>query len=193
MERESKEFWSNKYQAEETGWDLGQISTPIKEYFDQVENKSLKILIPGCGNGHEAEYLHRQGFTNVNILDLTDEPLIAFKERVSDFPKEHIHLGDFFDHEEKYDLIVEQTLFCAINPVSREAYAKKVYELLNPTGKLVGVMFSRQFESGPPYGGDKEEYLGYFSNLFQSIQIEDCVNSVGPRQGNEYFIKLVKA
>ena len=192
MIRESKEFWSDKYKSDETGWDLGQISTPIKEYFDQVEDKTLTILIPGCGNGHEAEYLHSKGFTNVNIIDLAEEPLSAFKSRVSNFPAENIHLGDFFDHSGEYDIIVEQTMFCAINPISREAYTKKVHDLLNPKGKLIGVMFSRQFESGPPYGGDKNEYLGYFNNLYQSIKIEDCFNSVGPRQGNEYFINLQK-
>lgn len=30
---------------------------PLKVYFDQLTNKDLKILIPGGGNSHEAEYL----------------------------------------------------------------------------------------------------------------------------------------
>ncbi|MCH2230508.1 MAG: TPMT family class I SAM-dependent methyltransferase [Crocinitomicaceae bacterium] len=192
MIRESKEFWSRKYRVNETGWDLGQVSTPIKEYFDQVDDKELKILIPGCGNGHEAEYLYLQGFTNVNIIDLVEEPLESFKNRIPEFPKANIHLGDFFDHSGCYDIIVEQTMFCAINPTFREAYVQKVYDLLNPKGKMIGVMFSRHFESGPPYGGDKEEYLKYFKRLYKFVQIEECFNSVGPRQGNEYFIKLQK-
>jgi methyl halide transferase len=52
-----KDFWNNKYIENNTGWDLENVSPPIAAYFDQVENKALKILIPGAGNSHEAEYL----------------------------------------------------------------------------------------------------------------------------------------
>ncbi|HIP32727.1 MAG TPA: SAM-dependent methyltransferase, partial [Crocinitomicaceae bacterium] len=69
MEHLSQEFWSNRYKEESTGWDLGEISPPIKAYFYKVEDKGIKILIPGCGNGHEAEFLHNQGFSNVHVLD----------------------------------------------------------------------------------------------------------------------------
>ena len=57
----SEEFWSQRYQEGKTGWDLGAASPPLVEYFDQLENKDLSILIPGCGNAHEAEYLHKNG------------------------------------------------------------------------------------------------------------------------------------
>ena len=69
----SKEFWSKRYTEDKTGWDLGTISEPLKKYFDQLTNKELKILIPGCGNGHEAEYLFKKGFNNVHLLDFAKE------------------------------------------------------------------------------------------------------------------------
>ena len=188
MEHLSAEFWSERYRTNETGWDVGEISSPIKAYVDQLENKELKILIPGCGKGHEAEYLHRLGFSNVHILDLSEEPLSVFKNRVRDFPQEQIHLGDFFDHVGLYDLILEQTMFCAIDPSLRENYAQKVAELLYPEGKLVGVLFDIPFESGPPYGGDKAEYLSYFDKHFSKIELEPCYNSIAPRAGRELFI-----
>ena len=52
-----KEYWEEKYAKNSTGWNIGYISTPIKEYIDQLQNKSIKILIPGAGNSYEAEYL----------------------------------------------------------------------------------------------------------------------------------------
>ena len=188
----SEEFWSERYKTDQTGWDLGTVSTPIKEYVDQLTNKDLKILIPGCGMGYEAEYLHEQGFTNVHIIDLSIEPLNAFKERVKDFPTEHIHKGDFFAHEGKYDLILEQTMFCAIDPALRSNYAEAVNKLLNPLGKLVGVLFDFPLESGPPYGGSKEEYLEHFQAHFDEVSIERCYNSIPPRADREFFIKLCK-
>ena len=58
----NENFWNNKYINNETGWDLKAPSTPLKEYIDQLENKNIRILIPGCGNAYEAEYLLKQGF-----------------------------------------------------------------------------------------------------------------------------------
>jgi len=63
-------YWSKRYEENQTGWDIGYPSTPIKTYVDQLENKDLKILIPGAGNAYEAEYLWQQGFKNVHVLDI---------------------------------------------------------------------------------------------------------------------------
>ncbi len=192
MNLDQPEYWSIRYNENQTGWDIGYPSPPIIEYFNQLEDKEVRILIPGCGNAYEAEYLHRQGFANVHVIDLTDEPLKNLKSRVPDFPDQHIHQGDFFRHEGVYDYIVEQTMFCAVDPVMRRAYAEKAHELLEEGGKLVGVLFNREFEGGPPFGGNITEYLSYFDPLFSEVMIEPCYNSIEPRSGTEVFIKMVK-
>ncbi|MCR9172878.1 MAG: TPMT family class I SAM-dependent methyltransferase [bacterium] len=192
VEQLSKEFWASRYQSGTTGWDLGEVSPPIKAYIDQLTDKTVKILIPGCGNGYEAEYLWNQGFENVHVIDLAKEPLDNLKRRCPGIPKEQLHQGDFFDHSGDYDLIFEQTMFCAIDPALRQKYADKVHELLGPSGKLVGVLFSRDFDGGPPFGGSKEEYLKYFS-AFKDVKMEPCYNSVEPRQGSELFVSLVRS
>ena len=56
----SEEFWDQKYQNNKIGWDLGEVSPPLRAYFDQLENKGQTILIPGGGNSYEAEYLHNK-------------------------------------------------------------------------------------------------------------------------------------
>lgn len=185
-------YWSNRYTDKKTGWDIGMASTPIKEYIDQLENKDLKILIPGCGFGYEGEYLFKNGFSNVNLLDFSLEPLISFKDRNPDFPESQLHIGDFFEHQGNYDLILEQTLFCAIDPALRMKYAEHISELLKPGGKLVGLLFNREFEGGPPFGGNKEEYEIYFNPFFTSVKMDDCYNSIESRKGNELFIRMTK-
>ncbi|PWL29566.1 MAG: SAM-dependent methyltransferase [Fluviicola sp. XM-24bin1] len=192
MKHLSEEFWASRYVAGTTGWDLGEVSPPIKAYIDQLTDKSIRILIPGCGNGYEAEYLWNQGFENVHVIDLAKEPLENLQKRCPGIPSGQLHQGDFFDHSGEYDLIFEQTMFCAIDPVLRQKYADKVHELLVPNGKLVGVLFDRHFDGGPPYGGDKEEYVTYFS-AFEKVKMEPCYNSIAPRQGSELFINLVKS
>lgn len=190
---ESQEaYWSNRYHEGRTGWDIGYPSTPIKEYVDQLKDKNLKILIPGAGNAYEAEYLFKQGFKNVFVLDISDIPLKALEKRVPCFPSKQLLHADFFKLEESFDLIIEQTFFCSFEPSreNRTAYAKKVSELLDTKGKLVGLWFNHQLtgeDDDRPFGGSKEEYLAYFEPLFQTKTFETCYNSIKPREGNELF------
>ena len=85
-----KDYWSTRYQENQTSWDVGEITTPLKNYFDQLTNKDLKILIPGAGNGYEVEYLFNNGFTNVTVIDLSELPLQNLLTRIPEFPKEKL-------------------------------------------------------------------------------------------------------
>jgi SAM-dependent methyltransferase len=134
-------YWTSRYHNNEIQWDAGGITTPLKEYFDKLNDKSLSILLPGAGNAYEAEYLFHEGFEEVFVMDVSEVPLQNLKTRVAGFPTSHLLQEDFFNHEGEYDLIVEQTFFCALHPAQREEYAKKMHQLLKPGGKLVGVLF----------------------------------------------------
>jgi SAM-dependent methyltransferase len=186
-------YWNNCYQNNDTGWDLGKISTPIEAYFSQLKNKELPILIPGGGNGHEAEYLLRKGFKNVFVVDISPFAIFNIKERVPNFPINQLFNKDFFKLNGTFDLIVEQTFFCAIDKNLRPAYAKKMAELLHLGGKLVGLLFDAPLnEEHPPYGGSPDEYVKYFEPYFDIEIMEPCYNSVGPRSGREVWIKMIK-
>lgn len=189
----NKEYWNNRYRNNETGWDIGHASTPLKEYIDQLEDKGLSILVPGGGNAYEAEYLHNKGFTNVHLLDISPVPLENFLKRVPTFPKEHLICEDFFDHNGKYDLVLEQTFFCAIDPALRSKYAEHMHQLLNPGGKLVGLLFNDKLnDDRPPFGGNANEYRKLFEKLFSFKHFETAYNSIPPRAGRELFVSLVK-
>lgn len=185
-------FWDTQYQNNETGWDLNGVSPPLKSYIDTLTDKNLRILIPGCGNAYEAEYLLQQGFTNVTLIDISATLVNRLQEKFANQPMRIIH-GDFFEHTETYDLVLEQTFFCALNPSLRERYAAKVYHLLKPKGRVAGLLFNVVFEkAGPPFGGKKEDYVKLFEPLFEQKQFDTCTNSVKPRAGNELFIEMVK-
>lgn len=186
-------YWQNRYLTQDTGWDLGTISTPLREYFNSLTDKNVKILIPGCGRGYEAEYLFRNGFKNVFPSDIAESAKADFYTRVPDFPKENWISDDFFSIERKFDLIIEQTFFCALNPELRKKYVLKMYDLLNNEGKLAGLLFDFNFESeNPPYGGTKDEYLNLFESHFKILKMEKCYNSIPPRAGRELFFILEK-
>jgi methyl halide transferase len=182
------EFWSKRYADQQTGWDLGAVSPPLKAYVDQLTDRGLRILIPGCGNAHEGAYLWKKGFKNTHLLDFAEPALKAFNKNYPDFPKEQLHAGDFFKHTGEYELILEQTMFCAIDPRLREDYISKITELLTPKGKYVGVLFDREFEGGPPFGGNSKDYSLLLDKHFSSVSIESCYNSIDPRAGSEVFV-----
>lgn len=187
-------YWENLYKNNETRWDMGVVSTPLKEYFDQLPRKDIRILIPGAGNGHEALYLFQHGFSNVYVLDIALQPLKNFAHGCPDFPKKQLLHEDFFEHKGLYDLIIEQTFFCALDPLMRPRYAKKMYELLKPAGKLAGLLFDDVMagKEGPPFGGTKEEYLRYFAPYFKLQVFDRAYNSIAPRAEREFFIILKK-
>ena len=188
-------YWNDLYLNNDKPWDMGSASTPLKEYFDQLTNKHLSILIPGAGNAYEAEYLVNAGFTNVFVCDIAPIPLQNLLSRCPQIGVKHLLEEDFFElKDKKFDLIIEQTFFCAIDPSLREKYFQKVNELLNKNGKLVGVLFNDKLnDNKPPYGGTKEEYQNYFKDLFKVNVYETAYNSIKPRAGRELFINLEKS
>lgn len=187
------DYWESRYQDNSTGWDLGTISEPLKIYFNQLKDNNIKILIPGGGNSHEAEYLHHIGYKNVFVVDLSKTALMNAKHRMPKFPSTHLIHSDFFDLEMKFDLIIEQTFFCAIHPSLRTKYAKQAHRLLNNNGKLVGLLFNVPlYKDRPPFGGSKEEYRSTFSPYFNIEIMTTSYNSVESRVGKELFVKAVK-
>ncbi|HAD78530.1 MAG TPA: SAM-dependent methyltransferase [Flavobacteriaceae bacterium] len=189
----NENFWNDKYITNQTGWDLKATSTPLKEYIDQLEDKNIRILIPGCGNAYEAEYLLEQGFTNITLIDISEIVVEKIKEKFKHNPNIKVLHQDFFELDGEFDLILEQTFFCALDPKLRQSYSIKMNELLAENGKLVGVLFNREFGNNtPPFGGDKTEYQTYFNDYFDFKVMENCYNSIPPRAGNELFINLKK-
>lgn len=185
-------YWENQYQANATGWDLGEVSPPIKMYINTIQNKEAKILIPGCGNTYEAEYLLLQGFTNVTVIDIAPTLIVDLQRRFSENKNITIVLGDFFEHQGNYDYIIEQTFFCALPPTMRQKYVWKMHQLLSDYGKLVGLLFNREFEVGPPFGGSLKEYEQLFQKAFVFNSITLASNSVSSRENSELVFEFQK-
>ena len=189
----SRDYWSKLYHDKDTGWDIGFPSPAVREYVDQLQNKSLSILIPGCGNAYEADYLLAQGFTDVTLIDIVPSLTAALEQKFSKEIGSRIRIitGDFFNHEGTYHLILEQTFLSALDPSLRTQYVDKMHSLLMKGGHLAGVLFSKVFEVGPPFGGTIQEYAVMFERKFDIKTLEPCYNSIERRNGSEVFINLI--
>ena len=186
------DYWNNRYLGGQTGWDIGYASTPLKTYIDQLADKSLRILVPGCGNAYEVKYLLEQGFENVTVIDIAPALTAALEKELQVYlgTKLRVITGDFFSLTGHFDLVLEQTFFCALDPALRKAYVQKMHMLLQPEGKLAGVLFNRHFEGGPPFGGGLAEYQILFATYFDIKKMEPCYNSIDSRNSSELFIIL---
>lgn len=190
-------YWNERYQQHQTRWDLGIASPPLARYIDQLDQRHIQLLIPGAGNAHEAAYLCQHGFEHVTVVDISDHVCQQLRQRYAPYVAQgclQVVCSDFFEHQQSYDLILEQTFFCALPPHLRPLYAQHTQQLLRPKGRLVGVLFNRIFEPSddPPFGGSPDEYRSLFEAYYHFHSFEACYNSVAPRQGFEWFINLQK-
>ena len=197
MENVNKaQFWQQRYEQDSIGWDMGQVSPPLKIYIDQLAEaaKEQAILVPGAGNAYEVGYLYEQEFTNVTLVDFAPAPIRDFAERYPDFPSDKLICADFFELSPEiyqFDWVFEQTFFCAINPARRDEYVEKMARLLKPKGQLVGLLFDKDFgRQELPFGGTKDEYQQRFATHFDIDIMEPSYNSHPARQGSELFIKM---
>ena len=102
-----------------------------------VKNKLKKLLtilqfLHNLGKGYEVKYGFEKGFENIFYMDLSNRAGDLFKETCPEFPKDQILIGDFFSLKKPlfFDVIIEQTFFCAIDPLLRPNYVEKTNEIL---------------------------------------------------------------
>lgn len=185
-------YWTQRYDEGKTGWDIGYPS-PQLIAAAKKHPKEVRILIPGAGNAYEAEALWVMGYENIHVVDISKAPLDNLAKRVPGIPKAQLIHSDFFALEGTFDVILEQTFYCALPPAKRDDYVQHMASLLPQGGILTGLLFDFPLtEQGPPFGGDRAEYEARFKNQFDIRILETAPLSIEPRQGKEFYFEMVK-
>ena len=99
------------------------------------------------------------------------------------------------DYHNKFNFVIEQTCFCAINPTMRNNYEQLVKNLLVKGGKLIGLWFPLDkdiSEGGPPWATSVEEVKKIFSNGWIMESEKFSPLSIEPRKGREKLIVFRK-
>ena len=138
--------WNKAYAEEDTPWDKGYAAPPLVEFL-QKHRISGRVLVPGCGTGHDVRALAAQG---AEVLGLDIAPgAIAKAEAFPLAGTESYELGDFLypavKHHGAYDWVFEHTCLCALDPEERQAYITAVKKALRPGGNYL-VVFFREVE-----------------------------------------------
>ena len=67
-----------------------------------------------------------------------------------------------------------------------------MHQLLTNDGKLIGLLFNREFEISPPFGGSLAVYEQLFYKAFTFNTISLAVNSIPARANTELFFEFQK-
>jgi len=165
--------WDEAYASGATPWDKGYAAPPLAEFLE-TRKVAGRVLVPGCGTGHDVRLLAAQGAEVVG-LDIA-EGALAKAGRFPQAGTESYLKGDFLDLPEPlhgaFDWIVEHTCFCAIHPSEREAYVRNARKALKPGGHLLAVFFREvpDFDGeGPPWPVDGAEIEERFDAAFETL------------------------
>jgi SAM-dependent methyltransferase len=137
-----------------------------------------RVLVPGCGRGHEVRALGTQPNTSVVGLDLSATAIAQAKELSSKSGSDldiSFIVGDFFHLPSKlkrsFDWLVEHTCFCAIEPRQRPDYVRAASAALRTGGKIFGIFYlNPETESGPPFAVSKKELSELFDPRFTLLE-----------------------
>ena len=139
---------------EEIPWNIEEPPKALVELVETGKVRPCKTLDLGCGTGHYAIYLARQGF-DVTGVDICPTAIRIAKENakkkgakcrflVADL------LGDLKEVEGTFDFAFDWELLHHMLPEQREKYVWNVHSKLNPKGRYVSLCFS---EKDPEFGG----------------------------------------
>jgi len=193
MTQFNQQYWDKLYKINKIGWDIGYAAPALTNYFDQLTDKNIRILVPGAGNGYEVAYLFENGFKNVFMNDYSTKAVKSFKKKHPNFSNKNIIKQDFFKLKQKYDLIIELAFFTSFEPSKRKDFVKKIHSSLTEKGKYVGLFFTHEFnKSYPPFGATKTIYEQLFEKYFNIKTFEIANNSIKPRKNREYFFIMQK-
>jgi SAM-dependent methyltransferase len=138
---------------------------------EQTLAPETRVLVPGCGRGHDASAWAKMGFETTG-MDLSEIALANARQKYETLPNLAFFPGNFLEEkpQEPYDLIFEHTLYCAIEPSRRDEYAKALDHWLKPSGLFLAIHFIFPLtEEGPPFGASKEEITRRFEPGFELL------------------------
>ncbi|MFK7909719.1 MAG: methyltransferase domain-containing protein [Akkermansiaceae bacterium] len=191
--------WDTRYAKNDTPWDKGAAAPVIPHLVrDGFFPEDAKILVPGCGTGHDVAELENLGY-QVTGLDISK---LAITQAKNTYPQqvEAFLMGDLFDPDllqaDSFDVVWEHTCYCAIPPARRGEYVGSIHRLLRPGARLVGLFFTdtqMPEGEGPPHETSRDEVVEMFSPYFKLISEQSPPAYYPERESREWLMVWEKA
>lgn len=158
------DFWQQRFENGQTGWDRGAASPQLLRWLDQGALQPCRIAVPGCGSGWELVELARRGFEVVGIdyaAAAVERARALCAEQGVDVAVEQADVLRWAPAA-RFDAVYDQTCLCALHPDHWTAYAARLHDWLVPGGTLWALLMQVQRPAalaegrieGPPYHCD---------------------------------------
>ncbi|MDJ0738760.1 MAG: methyltransferase domain-containing protein [Gammaproteobacteria bacterium] len=145
--------WERRYREGRTAWDRGSVSPALTHWLDADGGVRGRVLVPGCGHGHEVVALVRAG-CDVTAVDIAAAPVMRLRARLADAALHaDVVQADLLHWQPAgpFDAIYEQTCLCALAPADWPAYEHRLADWLPPGGRLYALFMQTGRDGGPPF------------------------------------------
>jgi SAM-dependent methyltransferase len=188
--------WDERWRKADTPWDMSVPAPPLVAAVTRGDvAPPARVLVPGCGAGHDVRFLATRGFDVVGV-DVSEAALAKARELATkDGVRAEFVKADLFAPPASlglFDVAWEHTCFCAIDPSRRDEYVDAVANLLHPHGRLFGLFFLIRPETGPPFGATIEEIRHRFSRRFAVDVLRPATDSHPARTGKEAWAAMTR-
>ena len=178
------EFWDTRYDTHVTPWEAGRAPAELVRFTRGLPNGS-RILVPGCGSGHDVRHIADAGF-DVLAIDFSEAAVTIARQVAGQFA-DRIRLADFFEFDTgaQFDVVYERAFLCALPRRLWDDYARRVASIIRPGGLLVGFWFLDDNERGPPFGTSEAGLHELLDARFALESNEPVSESIPVFQGKE--------
>jgi len=187
--------WEERWAEQNTPWDLGGATRALVDWSRDRDLRGSRILVPGCGKGHDAHFLARRG-ARVVAVDISENALAAARAQHPD-SQVTWRLGDVTALEDRatYDHVWEYTCLCALDRDRLPAYIAAIARALVPGGHFFGLTFHTVSDpdDGPPFQIAPEALRALLDPHFTLVAFEeDTARSIKARLGAEIWFVAEK-
>jgi SAM-dependent methyltransferase len=189
--------WDARYVTGDTPWDKGGAHPALLARLKKLPIVG-RVLVPGCGAGHDVRAIAARGASSVLGLDVSPTAL----HRARSFPKagnECYQEGDFLTGTAvpmgAFDVIFEHTCLCAIQPERRADYVRAASAALRDGALLLAIFFTNTENPdshSPPFRCDLGEMTLLFSKDFEMLETTAAIPTYSEREGRETLCLLRK-
>jgi SAM-dependent methyltransferase len=179
------EFWNTRYRDHVTPWDFGGVPADLRAFAGTLSDKT-RILVPGCGSGHEVVFLAESGL-DVLAIDFSAQAIELARQRVGPFA-DRVRLADFFVFDpgsDPFEVVYERAFLCALPRQLWSRYGERMAVLLPPERRLAGFFYYGDNPRGPPFGTSPAELHGLLDGAFELIEDRPATDSLPVFQAGE--------
>lgn len=215
----NKEYWHQKWQSKEIGFNQLQPNKLMQRYFSALKlTLGCRIFVPLCGQSIDMLWLAGQGYRVIGVelsqiacSDFFKENKIPVKiTEINNFiiyssDDITIFCGDFFKLNrailDKIDAVYDRAALIALPVEDRKSYSEHLIELMTPLSAmfLITTMYNQNEMQGPPFSVDKDEVTALYSAYFdinllyrKQFEIPAHLQAKGLLQATEQVYLLTK-